>query len=358
MNLFIYVLLLSIWTNSCLNTNQSDGSSTTGAKHVEPMENKMDSFRKRLLVIIIGIMIIAFVFTCFCFLHYNCMSDDATKSGTLKKEDVTTKSSRSSKTPFSESKEASPCILEKQSMLSSIDKLSGPSSPEKSSIPSSAEKLMRPLSPGKQCISSSTEKVKRPPRPQKISRSSHPGKSHRTHNLEKPHKQAHAHKLGGQSCSSYPNKAMRLPSPAGPQHPVRTTKPPSPQKQTSPTRQSSLQKLTSSSRRRNLKRSVSTSKAGMLPRSRLIKTCQYYKEKRLVCRNSSEPLVNSISEAKDRNVQNSPFSSKAHFFSKSCRKGDYRDNVLFCGNVSSSDITYDSNESDREITIVCHTKNK
>ncbi|VCX40687.1 unnamed protein product [Gulo gulo] len=344
MNLFIYVLLLSIWINSCLNTNQSDGSSTTGAKHVEPTEIKMDNFRRRLLVIIIGIMIIAFVFTCFCFLHYNCMSDDAPKAGTLKKEDVTTKSSISSKISFSESNIASPCTLEKQSMLSSIDKLSVSSSPEKSSIPSSAEKVKRSLSPGKQCISSSTEKVKRSPRPQKISRSSHPGKLYRTHNLEKPHKQAHAHKLGGQSCSSYPNKAMRLPWP------------PSPQKQISPPRLSSLQKLTRSSRHRNLKRSVSTGKAGTLPRPRLIKSCRCYKEKCLVCRNSSEPLVNNISEAKNRNVQNSPSSSEVQFFSKPCRKGDYKDNILFCGNVSSSDLTYDSDDSDREITIICNIK--
>ncbi|XP_059241952.1 uncharacterized protein CXorf66 homolog [Mustela nigripes] len=240
MNLFIYVLLLSIWINSCLNTNQSDGSSTTGAKHVQPTEIKMDNFRRRLLVIVIGIMIIAFVFTCFCFLHYNCMSDDAPKAGTVRKEDVTTKSSRSSKISFSESKIASPCILEKQSVLSSIDKLSVPSSPEKSSIPSSAEKLRRSLSPGKQCISSSPEK-----------------------------------------------------------------------------------------------------------------SCQYYEEKCLVCRNSSEPLVNNISEAKNSNVQNSPVSSEVQSFSKSCHKGDYRDNVLLCGNVSSSDITINSDDSDREITIIC-----
>lgn len=263
---------------------------------------------------------------------------------------MTTKSSRSSKISFSESKIASPCILEKQSVLSSIDKLSVPSSPEKSSIPSSAEKLRRSLSPGKQCISSSPEKVKKPPRPQKISRSSHPRKSDRTHNLKKPQKQVHAHKLGSQSCSSYPNKAKRLPWPALLQYPVRPAKPPSPQKQISPPRQSSLQKLTRSSRHRNLKR---TGKAGTSTRPRLIKSCQYYEEKCLVCRNSSKPLVNNISEAKNSNVQNSPVSSEVQSFSKSCHKGDYRDNVLLCGNVSSSDITINSDDSDREITIIC-----
>ncbi|XP_034861747.1 uncharacterized protein CXorf66 homolog [Mirounga leonina] len=364
MNLFIYVLLLSIWTNSCLNTNQTNGSSTTGAKHVESMETKMDNFRRCLLVIIIGIMIIAFVFTCFCFLHYNYMSDEAPKAGTLKKEDVTAKSSRSSKISFNEYRIASPCSLEKQSMLSSTDTFSGPSSAEKSSIPSSAEKLIRPSSPGKQCISSSTEKLNRlssreklhkPSSPQKTFRSTHPRKSYRTRNLEKPHKLAHAHKLGGQACSSYPNKAVRSPWPASLQYPVRPTKPSHSQKQTLPPRRSRLQKLTKSPRHRNLKRSVSTGKAGMLSRPRLIKTCRCYKEKCLVCRNSSEPLVN-ISETTDRNVQNSPFPSEAKSFSKSFHKGDYRDNVS-CDNVSSSDIlTYDSDDSDREITIICNIK--
>uniref|UniRef100_A0A384CYB4 Uncharacterized protein n=2 Tax=Ursus TaxID=9639 RepID=A0A384CYB4_URSMA len=365
MNLFIYVLLLSIWTNSCLNTNQSDGSSTTGPKHVESMETKMDNFRRRLLVIIIGIMIIAFVFTCFCFLHYNCMSDDAPKAGTVKKEDMTAKSSRSSKISLSESKIASPCSLEKQSMLSSIDKFSGPSSPEKLSIPSSAEKFIRPLSPGKQCISSSTEKLNRlpsqeksykPSKTQKILRSSHPGKSYRTRNLEKPHKLAHARKLGRQACSSYPNKTVKPPWAASLQYPVRPTKPPRPQKQILPPKRSSLQKLTKSPRYRNLKRSVSTGKAGMLSRPRLIRSCRCYKEKCLVCRNSSEPWVNNISEAKGRNAQNSPSPSEAKSFSKSLHEGDYRNNV-FCGNVSSSDImTYDSDDSEREITIICNIK--
>lgn len=249
-------------------------------------------------------------------------------------------------------------------MLSSIDTSSGPSSAEKSSIPSSAEKLIGPSSPGKQCISSSTEKLNRlssreklhkPSSPQKTFRSTHRRKSYRTRNLEKAHKLAHARKLGGQACSSYPNKVVRPPWPASLQYPVRPTKPSHSQKQILPPRRSSLQKLTKCPRHRNLKRSVSTGKAGMLSRPRLIKTCRCYKEKCLVCRNSSEPLVN-ISETKDRNAQNSPFPSEAKSFSKSFHKGDYRDNVS-CDNVSSSDIpTYDSDDSDREITIICNIK--
>ncbi|KAM5128781.1 uncharacterized protein CXorf66 homolog [Callospermophilus lateralis] len=45
------------------------------------MESKMDNFRRHLLIIIIGLMTIAFIFTCFCFLHYNCMNEDAHKAG-------------------------------------------------------------------------------------------------------------------------------------------------------------------------------------------------------------------------------------------------------------------------------------
>lgn len=41
------------------------------------MEIKLDSFRRRLLIIVIGVIIIAFAFICFCFLHYNCVGDEA-----------------------------------------------------------------------------------------------------------------------------------------------------------------------------------------------------------------------------------------------------------------------------------------
>ncbi|XP_077743946.1 uncharacterized protein CXorf66 homolog [Canis aureus] len=364
MNLFICVLLLFIWTNSCLNTNQSDESSTTGAKHGEPVENKMDDVRRRLLIIVIGIMITSFVFTCFCFLHYNCMSDDAPKAGTFKKEDVTAKPFRSSKISLSQSKIATPCGVEKQAMLPSTDKFSGPSSPEKSSMPSTAEKSIRPLYPGKQCLSSSTEKLNksssqekscRPSRQPKKLKSSYPEKSYRIHSLEKQYKLAHAHKLGGQACSSYSNKAVKPPWPDHLQYPDRPTKPSCPRKRKLPPRRSSFQKLTKSPRYRNLKRSVSTDRACILSRPQLIKPCRCCKEKCLVCRASSEPLVN-VSEAMNGNAQNSPFPSEATSFSKFFHKADNRDNAL-CGNMSSSDLmTYDSDDSDREVTIICNIK--
>ncbi|XP_004441715.1 PREDICTED: uncharacterized protein CXorf66 homolog [Ceratotherium simum simum] len=350
MNLFIYVLLLSIGTNSCLNTNQSDGSSTTGAKHPESMETKMDSFRKHLLIIIIGVMIVTFVFTCICFLHYNFMSDNAPKARRVKEKGVAPKSSRSSKISFSESKRARPCSPEKQPMLSGIDKLSGLSSPEKSSIPSSAEKLIRPSSRRKSSKSSSSGKVFRPPQLKKSRRMCH---------LEKSHNLAQAHKLVSQISSSYPNKVVRPPCPASLQCTVGPTKPPclpSPQNQILPPKPFGLQKLIKSPRHPNLKRSVSTGRADMSSTPQLVKPCRWYKEKCLVCGTSSEPLINDISEAKEKNAQYPPFPRELKSFSESFHKVDSRHNAC-CDNVSDSDrMTYDSDDSEREITFICNIK--
>uniref|UniRef100_A0A8D1SFM2 Uncharacterized protein n=1 Tax=Sus scrofa TaxID=9823 RepID=A0A8D1SFM2_PIG len=352
MNLFIYVLLLSVWTNSCLDTNQSDETSTAGAKHRESMETKMDTFRKHLLIIVIGIMTIAFVFTCLCLLHYNCLSDDVPKAGTVKKEDIKAKSSRSSKISFSDSKTASLCDPEKQSMPSSIDKLPGLSSPEKVSIPSSAEKLTKPSSQEKSCT---------PESPKKVFRSSCQGKSHRTCSPDKARKRAHAHKEVGQVSSSYPSKAVRPPWQPSPQHPVSPTNspcPPYPQNQTL-SNPSSLSKLTKSHRYHKLKRSVNTGRAERLSRPQSVKSCRCCKEKCLIYRAASGPLVNNISEAKKKNAQSPPFPHKLKPFPKPFHKIDSRDNAS-CGNASDHDmLTHDSDgDSDREITIICNMKRK
>uniref|UniRef100_A0A8C3WHE9 Uncharacterized protein n=1 Tax=Catagonus wagneri TaxID=51154 RepID=A0A8C3WHE9_9CETA len=348
MNLFIYVLLLSIWTNSYLDTNQSNESSTAGAKHHESMQTKMDNFRKHLLIIVTGIIIIAFVFTCLCFLHYNCMSDEVPKEGRVKKKGVKPKSSRSSKILVSDSKTASLCGPEKQSMLSSIDKLPGRSSPETASIPSSAEKLIKPSSQEKSCKAAS---------PKKGFRSSCQGKSHRTRSLDKARKRAHAHKVLSQVSSSYPSEAVRPPSWASLQHPVSPTNTPCP---SYPQNQilsnpPSLPKLTKPHRHHKLKSSVNTRRAERLSRPQPVQSCQCYKEKCLIYRAASGPLVHNISEAKKKNAQIPPFPHKLKPFPKM----DSRDNVL-CGNASDHDmLTYDSDDdSDREITIICNMQCK
>ncbi|XP_012520709.1 PREDICTED: uncharacterized protein CXorf66 homolog [Propithecus coquereli] len=342
MNLFIYILLLSIWTYNCLKTNQSDVSSTTGAKPFESMETKMDSFRRRLLIIVIGIMIIAFISTCFCFLHFNCMSDEAPKAGMIKKEGAAAKKSRSSKMSFSESKTASLCNQEKQPMLSTVDRLSRPLSSDNSSIPSSTENLIK---------SSSPKKLSKPSSSKKLFRSSHLEKSYRKRSLKKPCKLSHAPKLVSPFS---PDKSAGLQYPAKPLS--KTPCPPFPQNEILPSKSSRLQKLAKPPRR--LKRSVNIGKAALLSRPQLANTCQCYEERCLVCKTFSEPLVNDISEAKKKQAQNLPVSSNVKSFPGSFDKVDSRDNTYHDNNMSDSDMmTYNSaDDSDREITIICNVR--
>ncbi|XP_011375918.1 uncharacterized protein CXorf66 homolog [Pteropus vampyrus] len=356
MNLFIYVLLVSIWTNSCLNTNHSNGSSTTGAKHTESMEIRLDSFRRRLLIIIIGVMITAFTFTCFCFLHYNCVGDEAE---TAKKEGIAVKTSKSSKISINESKTASPCTLETESMLLNVEKSSEPSSPEKTSTLSSTEKLIKPSSPEMPSRPSSTEKLIRPSSQEMPS--SHLEKSHRTCSLENSHKLTCSHKLVNQVSSSYSNMAVKSPWPASLQYPVKPTElscPPCPHNQILVPTSSSLQKFGTrmSFGHSNVKTLVSVGRAEVLSSPQSVKSCQCYQEKCLMC-NTSKSLSSDISKPKKTNAQNPPFLCEMKPFSKSFHRVDSRDNVVY-GNASDSDeITYDSeDDSDREIIIICNRK--
>uniref|UniRef100_A0A8D2DZN6 Uncharacterized protein n=1 Tax=Sciurus vulgaris TaxID=55149 RepID=A0A8D2DZN6_SCIVU len=333
---------------------------------LESMETKMDNFRKHLLVIIIGVMVVAFVFTCFCFLHYNCMNEDAHKAGTVKKESIGDKSAWPSKISLGESKTENLCSLEKPSTLSSVEKLSGPLSPEKSPIPSSAEKLIRPLNAKKRRPHSkrklirqpSKKKSRKPSSPQRFLRSSHLEKSCKTYSLEKSYKLAHAHKIVSQVHASYPDKPVRLPWPVSLQSSARPAKSrflPHPHNHILLSKSSSLRKLVKSPRRRHLKRSISIGKAVMLSKPVLAKNCQYYKEKCLVCKTTSETLVH-ISEAKKENSGNLFSSSNMKTFPRSFQKVDSKDDVYY-DNVSDSDMmTYDSDDSETEIIIICNIR--
>uniref|UniRef100_H0XD04 Uncharacterized protein n=1 Tax=Otolemur garnettii TaxID=30611 RepID=H0XD04_OTOGA len=348
MNLFIYILLLPIWTHHCLNTTiQSDGASSTGAKPSETMETKMESFRRRLLIIVIGVMIIAFVFTCFCFLHFNCMSDDNPKTAVLKKEGMALKTPRSSKTSFSESKTTSLYDPEKQCTLSTLDNLCRPLTPDNSSILSSVEKLNMPSTPEKSPIPSSAEEFIRPSSPQKSFkpssskkqiRSSHLEKSYTLHSLKKSYKVSPSLKRITQVSSFNPNKTVKPAWPANPQNAILPYKP------------SRVHKLAKT--HRHLKSPVSTGKI-FIPQ--LDMTCQCYKGKCLICKTFPEPLVGDISEAKKRKAQNLSGSSKENPFPRSfpqVASWNDADN----DNVSDSDLmTYNNtdDDSDREITIIC-----
>ncbi|KAF6090266.1 secreted glycoprotein, X-linked [Phyllostomus discolor] len=340
MNLFIYVLLLSIWTSTCLNTNQSDGYSTTGDKDLEPTTlSKRDDFKEHLRVHVIGITCTVFIILSFCFLHYNCLNDDFPKAEAIKKC-VAAKLSKSSILSLTRYKRDDSCIPEKQPMLSDMDKLSEPSGPEKSS--SSSENAFCPSSPENP---PSTENFIKPSRPKTASR-----KSYRKHSLSKSHKLAYAHKGSSKICSSFPNRAVRPPSPASLQHPLMPPETPyqnCPQNQILVLKSSSFQKCTKSTRYPNLKRSFSAGMVDTLSKSQLVNPSQYHKGKGFVCRNTSESFVNDISEAKKRNIQSILFPYRVKSFAKSFNEVDSKDNAFY-DNVSDSDKMICDNDGDGE----------
>ncbi|ELK02212.1 40S ribosomal protein SA [Pteropus alecto] len=277
-----------------------------------------------------------------------------------KKEGIAVKTSKSSKISINESKTASPCTLETESMLLNVEKSSEPSSPEKTSTLSSTEKLIKPSSPEMPSRPSSTEKLIRPSSQEMPS--SHLEKSHRTCSLEKSHKLTCSHKLVNQVSSSYSNMAVKSPWPASLQYPVKPTEsscPPCPHNQILVPTSSSLQKFGTrmSFGHSNIKTLVSVGRAEVLSSPQSVKSCQCYQEKCLMCKTTSKSLSNDISKPKKTNAQNPPFLCEMKPFSKSFHRVDSRDNVVY-GNASDSDkITYDSeDDSDREIIIICNRK--
>ncbi|XP_074179423.1 uncharacterized protein CXorf66 homolog [Rhinolophus sinicus] len=324
-----------------------------GPKKPESMETKLEYFRRHVLIHIIGTMIMVLGFGCFCCIHYNCPSD---KAAMVPKEGVEAKSSRSSKISLDESKTASPCVSEKQSVILDMENLSRPSSPEKSFIPSCPENVIRPPSPEMSSIPPNTEKLMRPSSQEKSSKPSSPKtifssphleRSQRTCSLDKLQERAGSRKLVSQGSWSYPNIAVRQPCPASLQYPVRQTQPPCPpcpQNQILLLKPTGLPKFTESSGHPNAKSSVSTVKADTLPRPQLIKPRQYHQEQFLVSRNTSESLANDISEPKKTNAQNLPFPHEAKPFSESFQNVYSRHHAPY-GNVSDSDkMTYDSDD--------------
>ncbi|XP_055123356.1 uncharacterized protein CXorf66 homolog [Symphalangus syndactylus] len=345
MNLVICVLLLSIWTNNCMTTNQTNGSSTTGDQPVESMQTKLKYLRINLLILV-GIIITSFVFICFCYLHYNCLSGDASKAGMVKKKGIAAKSS---KTSFREAKTASQCSPETQPMLSTVDELSDSSSAERASTQSSTEKLIRPSSLQKPSIPNSAGKLTRPSHPKRSSRSSLSKKLSKSSHLEKAHKTGSLEKL----CKL--DYACKLASPDKPVRPPQLSKPlcsSHPQNEISPSEPFGLQELAKPPKHFNPKRSVSLGKAALLSNSKLAETCQSYKKKHLA--KTYKPLVNDISEAKEKNTQNLHVSSKVKSSPRSFRKLDSR-NDAYGDHVNDSDVMkyYSEVDNDKDIIITC-----
>uniref|UniRef100_A0A8C6FLX8 Uncharacterized protein n=1 Tax=Moschus moschiferus TaxID=68415 RepID=A0A8C6FLX8_MOSMO len=351
MNLFIYVLLLSIWTNSCLDRHKSNGSDTAVATRVESRQRRIEGVQQWLLIFMTVILIIGFILRCYCFIHYSCMGKEAYKGAKFKKED-TTKASTSSKI-FTESKSstAGPGNPEKQSVLSSIDKSSRPSSRQNISVPSSAEKLVRP---------SSQQNPSKPSAPKNVLGSLPQEKLHRTHSPKKAHRRPHAHKLVGQVSPSYTKKSIKPTWLSSLQCPIKPTKmsPPYLKSQSVP-EQSSIVKLNKLWRHFKLKRLTSEGRAEILSKPQPVKFCQCYKENCLVCSAVTEPFITHISEENMKHVTVPLSSCKLKCFYRSSYKTEPKDNALY-GNMNDSHLsTYNSDsESDGEMSIMCNIKCK
>ncbi|XP_027391269.1 uncharacterized protein CXorf66 homolog [Bos indicus] len=354
MNLFIYVLLLSIWTSSCLDRNESNGSATAVSTHAESKQGRMQGIRQYLLIVLTVILIIGFVIRCYFFIQYICVGEESHRAIMVKEEGITEASSTSSKISFTDSKSltAGPGNPEKQSVLSSIDNSSRPSSRQKASVPLRAKKLVRPSSQ-KNPSKSSTHKTELGSLPQK--------KLHRTHSPKKAHRGAHAHKhiRSSQVSPSYPKKAITPTWPSSLQCLVKPTKtsPPYAKSQSVP-EQSNVVKLTKLRRHRKPKSPASEGSAEILSRPQPVNFCQCYKEICLVCSASSEPFITHISERNMKHVLVPDFSRELKHSYKSFHKTEPKDNALY-GSMNDSHFTCNSDdESDKEATIMCNIKCK
>ncbi|XP_045144284.1 uncharacterized protein CXorf66 homolog [Echinops telfairi] len=137
--------------------------SLTGVKRIEMIEATIKTFRDR-LVIIVGLMIMAFLFILCCFVHYNCMNDEPPRRNMSQGREP-----NASRLLPRELKTPSPGSPKKQPMLFYTDNLPEPASPPRSSTPSSTEMFLR-SSPVKSSIPSSAGKLHRLSRLEKSSR--------------------------------------------------------------------------------------------------------------------------------------------------------------------------------------------
>ncbi|XP_060038707.1 uncharacterized protein CXorf66 homolog [Erinaceus europaeus] len=316
----------------------------------------MENSKKRLLVIVIGVMIIGFVFSCFCLLHYNCMADEVLKSGVIKKDCLITSSS---KIISARSQTNSVYGPENQALLSSFDKFAGFPALEKFSLPTSNIEKLIWLSLEKPFLISSSEmfnnplNLEKPSSPKKEYIECHLLKGHgqkkKSHKSARTRKSARKSAQARNSASSPHLKraAMATLSESGQylesgQYVDKSTRSSCPLSLTWPLTVAKLQKWTN---RSPLKRS---------DKPKINKPCRCYKEKCLVC-SFSEPLLNDTSEAKENNAQTSLFSSQVQSFSGSIYRVGCEDSVTPYYDISDSDMmAFNSNdESDKEITIIC-----
>ncbi|XP_050015655.1 uncharacterized protein CXorf66 homolog [Alexandromys fortis] len=382
MKVHIYLLFLSIWTISCLNTNhinESSTSRTTGmfVKTTVSPEEKMKDFRKHLLDFIIGIMIITFTFTCFCLLYHNCVVEEVQPPRRLNKENMEAISSWVSKVSACQPDIITEDFLETQPLLLNSDQKAEPSCQENLSVPNDTIKPVEPASLEKPCIPSNpqnamkctntdkssmqcsvktlnkqfdTKRSTKSSSPQRLRKSSSQNKSYKKHSLKKSQKLAHTRKL---SCSE-----MQAIQPW-----LTTVKMPAALVTQPCLSVSNIQLVSIKPPRRrpnqargshDQKKSMSTGKVVLRGKYSSFSFCKYYQEK---C--NPEFLLKDLAGPKREHAGN-PYVSKTM---KPCPKSFYEAEYKYIERVykykcykderNETMKTCEREDSDREIVIIC-----
>ncbi|XP_006257663.1 uncharacterized protein CXorf66 homolog isoform X2 [Rattus norvegicus] len=379
MKVHIYVLFLSIWTINCLDRNQTNESST--ATTANTTGAKLDDFRKRLLGFIVGIMIIAFTFTCFCLLHYNCMVEEVQSPGGLNKENMAAISSWVSKVSACQPDMITEDILEAQPLLFNSDQLSGPSCQEKHLISNNIVKSIQPSSLEKSCIPSNVQKTTKyinieksstscSPKPsnrlleskrsikssdpKRLHKSSHMERTCKKHNIKKSQKITHGYKLGNvnSSCSDKqvtPWLAVLKTSTKQ----ITQSSSSIPCKQSTFTKPCRIRKPNLPYGHYEVKRPANRGKT-LFPKPTAAKTCRHYKERCLVC-NTSGFLLNDLSGAEKNHAGNICGSMKMKPCLHTFYDTEYKYNYYQKSVSNDTMKMYDSEDSNAEIVIICDT---
>ncbi|XP_028640083.1 uncharacterized protein CXorf66 homolog [Grammomys surdaster] len=272
-------------------------------------------------------------------------------------------------------------ILETQPLLLNSEQTPGSSCPDKPPIPNSVAKSIQPASPEKPCIPSNTQKPmkyinieksstscsikqsnrqlesKKPTKssnPKRLHKPSHLEKTYKKCCLKKSHNLTNACKLGNinSSCSDKhvtPWIAVMKAS----AKPTTQSSSSVTHKQITPTKPCRIKKPNLPRGHYEVKKSVNRGKA-LLPNPTAAKTCQHYKDKCLVC-NISGFLLNDLSEAEKKHAGNLYGSMKVKprldpFYATGYKYKSYQNSVS-----NNALKTYDSEDSNAEMIIICDT---
>ncbi|XP_021044520.1 uncharacterized protein CXorf66 homolog [Mus pahari] len=270
-------------------------------------------------------MITAFIFTCFCLLHYNCMIEEVQTPGGLNKENMEAISSWVSKVSACQPDVIPGDILETQPLLSHLDQTPEPLCPDKHPIPNNTAKSIQASSLEKPCILSpnaqkstkciniekSSTSCNRPLKsnrptvsstPKRLCKSCHLEKTYKKCGLKTSNKLNHTCELANVNSSCSDKRAMPWLSVLQTSAKRTTQSSSIAHNKITPTKPCRIKKPNLSQGHYEVKRSVNRGKP-LLPMPTAAKLCRHYKDKCLVC-NTSGFLLNDLSRKEKNNEEN------------------------------------------------------